>query len=155
MTEAFTPKTRIQRKNTGVILEAALDVFSAHGFRGATLDQIAEVAKPIIILTGGEPLTRRGVPDLARRLGALPGLEDLSLSTNASQLARHAEALKQAGVARINVSLDSLNAERFREITSGKLEKVLAGLMAAKAAGLETIYATDKVEERLQAALPG
>ena len=90
-------------------------------------------------LTGGEPLTRRGLPDLARRLGTLPGLEDLSLSTNASQLARHAEALKQAGVARINVSLDSLNAERFREITGGDLNKVVEGLMAAKAAGLDPI----------------
>lgn len=90
-------------------------------------------------LTGGEPLTRRGMPDLARRLGALPGLEDLSLSTNASQLARHAEALKQAGVARINVSLDSLDAQRFREITGGDLDKVLEGLMAAKEAGLDPI----------------
>jgi cyclic pyranopterin phosphate synthase len=69
----------------------------------------------------------------------LPGLEDLSLSTNASQLARHAEALKQAGVARINVSLDSLDAQRFREITGGDLDKVLEGLMAAKEAGLDPI----------------
>lgn len=90
-------------------------------------------------LTGGEPLTRRGLPDLARRLGALPGIEDLSLSTNASQLARHASALKQAGVERINVSLDSLQADRFHDITGGELGKVVDGLMAAKAAGMDPI----------------
>jgi len=92
-----------------------------------------------IRLTGGEPLVRRGLPALARRLGALPGLDDLSLSTNATQLARHAAELREAGVSRINVSLDSLDAERFRRITNGSLEKVLGGLMAAKAAGFQPI----------------
>ncbi|HEY5720291.1 MAG TPA: GTP 3',8-cyclase MoaA, partial [Gammaproteobacteria bacterium] len=92
-----------------------------------------------IRLTGGEPLVRRGLPDLAARLSALPGLEDLSLSTNATQMARLAQPLRDAGVSRINVSLDSLNAERFRQITGGRLEKVLAGLMAAKAAGFAPI----------------
>jgi cyclic pyranopterin phosphate synthase len=92
-----------------------------------------------IRLTGGEPLVRRDLPDLAGRLAALPGLEDLSLSTNATQLARHAVTLREAGVTRINVSLDSLDAERFRHITNGSLEKVLGGLMAAKAAGFRPI----------------
>lgn len=91
-------------------------------------------------LTGGEPLTRRGLPDLARRLSALPGLEDLSLSTNAVQLARDAAALRQAGVSRLNVSLDSLRPERFASITGGgKLERVRAGLDAARAAGFTPI----------------
>ncbi|MEK6771574.1 MAG: GTP 3',8-cyclase MoaA [Pseudomonadota bacterium] len=91
-------------------------------------------------LTGGEPLTRRGLPDLARRLSALPGLEDLSLSTNAVQLAREAVALRQAGVSRLNVSLDSLRPERFASITGGgKLERVRAGLDAARAAGFTPI----------------
>ncbi len=92
-----------------------------------------------IRLTGGEPLVRRGLPDLAGRLSALPGLDDLSLSTNATQLARHARDLRAAGVSRINVSLDSLDAERFRKITHGSLEKVLGGLMAAKEAGFSPI----------------
>src|SRR5690606_27866740 len=65
-------------------------------------------------LTGGEPLTRRGVAELARRITAMPGVGDLSISTNGTTLARHAAALKAAGVRRLNVSLDSLNAERFR-----------------------------------------
>jgi cyclic pyranopterin phosphate synthase len=90
-------------------------------------------------ITGGEPLVRKNLPDLAARLAAIPGLTDLSLSTNAVALARHAAALHQAGVGRINVSLDSLRAERFREITRGRLDKVMDGLMAAKQAGFGPI----------------
>jgi cyclic pyranopterin phosphate synthase len=93
-----------------------------------------------IRLTGGEPLARGRLPELARRLAALPGLEDLSLSTNATRLDKHAVALKQAGVTRLNVSLDSLDPARFAEITGGgKLENVIEGLMAAKAAGFAPI----------------
>jgi cyclic pyranopterin phosphate synthase len=91
-------------------------------------------------LTGGEPLTRHHLPDLAARLNALPHLEDLSLSTNAVQLKKHARALFQSGVQRINVSLDSLKPERFTAITrGGKLNKVLDGLTAARQAGLHPI----------------
>ncbi|HLD13591.1 MAG TPA: GTP 3',8-cyclase MoaA [Burkholderiales bacterium] len=91
-------------------------------------------------LTGGEPLTRHGLPELAARLAALPGVEDLSLSTNAVQLRRHADALYRAGVRRLNVSLDSLRSDRFTSITGGgHLDKVLDGLMAAKAAGFAPI----------------
>ena len=90
-------------------------------------------------ITGGEPLLRKNLPDLATRLSQLPGINDLSLSTNAVGLSRQAAALKQAGISRINVSLDSLNAERFKQITKGKLDKVLDGLMAAKAAGFTPI----------------
>jgi cyclic pyranopterin phosphate synthase len=92
-----------------------------------------------IRLTGGEPLVRKQVPQLAARLAQLPGIEDLSLSTNATRLARHAEALYLAGVTRINVSLDSLRAGRFKQITGGRLDKVMAGLMAAKIAGFAPI----------------
>jgi len=92
-----------------------------------------------IRLTGGEPLVRRDLPALAARLAALPGIEDLSLSTNATRLVKHAVALRESGVSRINASLDSLRADRFKNITQGKLEKVLAGLMAAKAAGFAPI----------------
>jgi cyclic pyranopterin phosphate synthase len=90
-------------------------------------------------VTGGEPLVRRNLPDLIARLDALPGIEDLSLSTNAVRLASQAGALHAAGIRRINVSLDSLRPARFRDITGGRLEKVLAGLMAAKAAGFRPI----------------
>ena len=90
-------------------------------------------------ITGGEPLTRKNLPHLAQRLAALPAIEDLSLSTNAVNLDRQAPALRQAGVSRINVSLDSLKPARFAAITGGHLDKVLKGLMAAKAAGFAPI----------------
>jgi cyclic pyranopterin phosphate synthase len=91
-------------------------------------------------LTGGEPLSRGRVDQLAARLAAIPGIEDLSLSTNGTQLAKLASRLKAAGVTRLNVSLDSLRAERFAEITGGgKLDQVLAGLMAAKDAGFAPV----------------
>jgi len=92
-----------------------------------------------IRLTGGEPLTRRELPEIARRLGALPLVQELSLSTNASQLSRHADRLYQAGVSRINVSLDSLDPQRFRDITRGDLGKVVNGLMVAKEVGFDPI----------------
>lgn len=92
-----------------------------------------------IRITGGEPLVRKNLPKLAMRLSALPGIDDLSLSTNAVQLGKHAEELRRAGVSRINVSLDSLRPERFREITNGPLERVLDGLSAAKHAGFDPI----------------
>ena len=90
-------------------------------------------------ITGGEPLVRHDLPALAMRLSTLPGIEDLSLSTNATRLAKHARDLRAAGIRRINVSLDSLDAARFKEITGGKLEKVIGGLLAAKAAGFAPI----------------
>jgi cyclic pyranopterin phosphate synthase len=91
-------------------------------------------------LTGGEPLVRAGLPQLAERLTRLPGIDDLSLSTNATRLAKLAAPLKQAGVTRINVSLDSLRPARFQAITGGgKLDKVLTGLDAAQAAGFQPI----------------
>jgi cyclic pyranopterin phosphate synthase len=123
------------------------------GFRGfevpdhwLSFDEITRVVAAFarcgvkrIRLTGGEPLARKDLPALAARLGDVAGVEDLSLSTNATRLARHAEALRQAGVSRLNVSLDSLQSERFAAITRGKLSKVLSGLMAAKAAGFRPI----------------
>lgn len=93
-----------------------------------------------IRLTGGEPLTRRNLPDLARRLSAIDGVKDLSLSTNATQLAKHAVELKKAKISRLNISLDSLNPERFSQIVRRDcLDQVLAGLMAAKEAGFAPI----------------
>ena len=91
-------------------------------------------------LTGGEPLVRRGVMDLVNSLGrhlATGALRELTLTTNGSQLARHAEALYAAGVRRVNVSVDTLDAGRFAAITRrGRLAQVMEGLAAAKEAGL-------------------
>ncbi len=91
-------------------------------------------------LTGGEPLVRQDILEIARRLKALPGLEDLALSTNGTGLERLAPALKASGVDRVNVSLDSLDPERFREITRrGDLQEVWRGVEAALAAGLQPV----------------
>ena len=90
-------------------------------------------------ITGGEPLLRPNLSELAGRLSAIEGLDDLSMSTNAVQLAKHADALKLAGIERLNISLDSLNPDTFREISGGKLQKVLDGIMAAKASGYNPI----------------
>ncbi len=91
-------------------------------------------------LTGGEPLVRKGVMGLVERLGARldDGLEELTLTTNGSQLAAHAAGLRAAGVRRINVSLDTLDPRKFVEITRwGRLPQVLEGIAAAKVAGLK------------------
>ncbi|HET7042005.1 MAG TPA: GTP 3',8-cyclase MoaA [Gemmatimonadales bacterium] len=91
-------------------------------------------------LTGGEPLVRKDLLEIVRRVKALPGLENLALSTNGTGLARLAPALKAAGVDRVNVSVDSLDPERFREITRrGDLEEVWRGVEAALAAGLDPV----------------
>lgn len=109
-------------------------------------DEIERVIRAFVSLgtrrvriTGGEPLVRKNLPELAARLSNLPGLDDLSLSTNATRLKNNAHALMAAGIARINVSLDSLHPERFKQITQGKLEKVMDGLMSAKNAGFHPI----------------
>jgi cyclic pyranopterin phosphate synthase len=91
-----------------------------------------------IRLTGGEPLVRQNLLWLARRVAALPGLRELVLTTNGSRLATLAVPLRDAGVRRLNVSLDSLQPARFREITrTGDLADVLAGIDAARRAGFE------------------
>jgi len=99
----------------------------------------ADLGVARVRITGGEPLVRKDLAGLAGRLYQLDGIQDLSLSTNAVLLARHAQALHHAGVSRINVSLDSLKPERFEQITGGSLETVIAGLMAAKDCGMDPI----------------
>jgi cyclic pyranopterin phosphate synthase len=99
----------------------------------------ADLGVERVRITGGEPLVRKGLPQLTTLLSTSPGLSDLSLSTNAVQLEKHASALRHGGVTRLNVSLDSLDPVRFQEITGGRLEKVVAGLLAAKEAGFAPI----------------
>ncbi len=98
----------------------------------------AELGIRTVRLTGGEPLLRRGLPGLVQRLAGLD--LTLSLTTNGLGLQRQAQALRDAGLRRVNVSLDSLRRERFAELTRrDRLPDVLAGLAAAKAAGLEPV----------------
>ena len=91
-------------------------------------------------LTGGEPLARRGLPDLVALIAAVPGIDDISLTTNGLLLPRHAEELAAAGLHRVNVSLDSLRPARFRAMTRrGDLGDVWAGIAAAERAGIAPI----------------
>ena len=91
-------------------------------------------------ITGGEPLVRKNALWLFEELGKLDGLKEIVLTTNGSQLEKKATALKKAGVKRINISIDSLNAERFKKITrTGDLNKVLTGLQASIDEGFEAI----------------
>ena len=87
-------------------------------------------------LTGGEPLARRGLPELVRMIRAVPGVEELAMTTNATLLAPVAAELRAAGLDRLNVSLDTLDAARYAELTrGGSLEDALAGLAAARDSG--------------------
>jgi cyclic pyranopterin phosphate synthase len=104
---------------------------------GATLTELG-VTK--LRITGGEPLVRRGVISLFEQLGQLPKLHELCLTTNGTRLVEYAQSLHDAGVDRINISLDSLNAERFRQLTRfGDVHQVLAGIRAAQRAGFKRI----------------
>lgn len=112
-----------------------------------TLEEMARLGKAFVELgvhkiriTGGEPLVRRNILKLFRDLGQLESLRDLTLTTNGTQLARYAKELKDAGVTRINISLDTLDAERFHRLTRlGDINKVFAGIDAALEAGFQRV----------------
>lgn len=112
-----------------------------------TLEEIFTLAKVFselgvnkIRITGGEPLVRNGALQLIEKIGQLPGLNELVMTTNGSQLDKFAKPLKDAGVKRLNVSLDTLDAEKFRDITrNGDLKAVLKGIDAAKKAGFQRL----------------
>ena len=119
----------------GVVKRDHRDILSA--------EECAEIAESAvrlgvkkIRLTGGEPLVRRGILDICRQLRAIPGLEELCLTTNGSLLLKLALPLREAGVDRVNISLDTLRPERFHQMTRlGHLEDVFAGIQAAEDAG--------------------
>jgi cyclic pyranopterin phosphate synthase len=112
-----------------------------------SLEEIESIAKAFvelgvskIRLTGGEPLVRHNVMSLINNIGKLPELDDFTITTNGSQLVKRAKQLREAGIKRINISIDSLQAERFSNITrTGKLDQVLAGIDSAIEAGFEKI----------------
>jgi len=112
-----------------------------------TLEEIARLGRCFselgvtkLRLTGGEPLVRPNVLWLFEQLGTLAGIRDLTLTTNGTQLSRYAGALRDAGVTRVNISLDTLRPERFHRITRlGQIEKTLAGIEAARRAGFRRV----------------
>ncbi|PAV26608.1 cyclic pyranopterin monophosphate synthase subunit MoaA [Tamilnaduibacter salinus] len=111
-----------------------------------SLEELARVARSFvdlgtdkIRLTGGEPLVRRDVMELVREIGGM-GLRDFTMTTNGNQLPRFADELRAAGLHRVNISLDSLDPQRFSQITrTGRLERVLDGIDAAREAGFPGI----------------
>lgn len=112
-----------------------------------TLEECARIVKVFadlgvskVRITGGEPLVRKNALWLFEEIGKMPGIRQLVTTTNGSQLEQLAPQLKKAGVSRINISLDSLKADRFKQITRvGDLEKVLRGIQAAKQTGFNNI----------------
>jgi cyclic pyranopterin phosphate synthase len=107
---------------------------------GAVVDAFTPLGVNRVRLTGGEPLLRRDLPVLVEALASRPAIEDLALTTNGVLLASHASALRAAGLHRITVSLDTLDRERFRELTrSDDLGRVLEGIDAAASAGFDSL----------------
>lgn len=112
-----------------------------------TLEEMSRIGKAFVDLgvnkiriSGGEPLTRRNIISVFESLGQLDDLKDLTITTNATLLDKYAQPLKDAGVTRINVSLDTLNEERFKKITRiGKLEKTMTGIDAALKVGFQKL----------------
>jgi cyclic pyranopterin phosphate synthase len=106
----------------------------------AIVTQAVSLGVRKVRVTGGEPLVRRGVVDLCRSLKAIHGLEELAITTNGLLLEEYAQPLKDAGVDRVNLSLDTLDADKYRSITrGGDLAQALRGLEAARNAGLSPI----------------
>jgi cyclic pyranopterin phosphate synthase len=123
-TMTFLPRARILTLEELALIGQAFSELGVHKIR----------------ITGGEPLVRKNILWLFQRLGQLTGLKELVLTSNGSQLEKLALPLREAGVKRLNISLDSLKPERFRRITRvGELAKVLRGLRAAQSAGFERL----------------
>ena len=124
----------------GVSLMSHDDILSYEEI-GTVAQAAAELGINMVRITGGEPLVRSGLPELVQMLARIKAIDDISLTTNGTLLGRYAAELKQAGLQRINVSLDTLKADRFQRITRGEssLSDVLEGIEAARAAGLEPV----------------
>ncbi|RJS75452.1 GTP 3',8-cyclase MoaA [Candidatus Bathyarchaeota archaeon] len=108
------------------------------------IQRIVEIASGFSVgkvkLTGGEPLVRRDIIEIVQRINEVPGIEEVSMTTNGVFLDRYAEKLKQAGLARVNVSLDTLRLQRFKQITGkASLKTVISGIKSAVKAGLHPV----------------
>jgi cyclic pyranopterin phosphate synthase len=112
-----------------------------------SFEEIEEVVKTAVAcgidkvrLTGGEPLVRKGIVNLVEHIAAIPGIKDLALTTNGTLLEQFAEKLAAAGLKRINISLDTVDPDKFKEITrGGDIKHVIRGIVAARKAGLTPI----------------
>ena len=139
ITDRCNYRCRYCMPEEGVEKRAHGDICSLEELRDMAAAAVRCGVKKIRV-TGGEPLVRRGAVDFCRMLAEIPGVEELCLTTNGSLLTEQAAALREAGVTRLNVSLDTLKEERFRAITrAGTLSDVLRGLESAERAGFEKI----------------
>lgn len=116
--------------------------------------QITETAVSLGIdkvrLTGGEPLIRQNIVSLVRMLNNVSGIKDLSLTTNGTLLEKYARKLFDAGIKRINISLDTLDPERYSQITGGDLGNVIAGISSAKKVGMDPIKLNCVIENSVE-----
>jgi len=123
------------------------DVQFVHRSKIMTFEEIVKFVRLVvpmgvnkIRLTGGEPLVRKNVPELVKMIADIPGIEDIGITTNGILLPQYAQQLYDAGLRRINISLDALNAKKFEEITRrDEFEKVMQGIQAAHAAGFKPV----------------
>jgi len=123
-----------------------------------SFDEIVSVVKAAVRkgvdkvrLTGGEPLVRKGIVDLVKMIGEIEGIKDYSMTTNGILLDNFADDLAKAGLQRLNISLDTLNPERYKQITrGGDIQKVFDGIEAARKAGLEPIKINCVIKESNQ-----
>lgn len=123
----------------GVPLVSHKDILSYEDFY-TIVEAAAELGIKKVRITGGEPLVRTGLPELIRMLARIEVIDDISLTTNGALLASCAEELKTAGLKRVNISLDTLKPDKFKQITrGGNLDDTLQGIAAAKAAGLNPV----------------
>lgn len=136
VTDRCNMRCRYCMPESGVVQRDRLDILSYEQLLSLTQAAVSLGIKKVRV-TGGEPLVRKGIVEFLGRLAQLPGLEQLVLTTNGLQLPELAGSLKQAGVQRLNISLDSLRPEIFAKITRrDALDRVLAGIAAAEQVGL-------------------
>lgn len=123
-----------------------------------SFDEIVDLAKAAVRkgvekvrITGGEPLIRKGIVDLVKMIGEIDGIKDYSMTTNAILLDKFADELAKAGLQRVNISLDTINPGKFKQITrGGDIQKVFDGIQAAKKAGLEPIKVNCVIKDNNQ-----
>lgn len=123
-----------------------------------TFDEIVDLTKAAVRkgvdkvrITGGEPLIRKGIVDLVKMIGEIDGIKDYSMTTNAILLDKFADDLAKAGLQRVNISLDTIDPEKFKKLTrGGNIQKVFDGIQAAKKAGLEPIKINCVIKENNQ-----
>lgn len=126
------------------------------------VEEMTQLGVDKVRLTGGEPLVRKGIVDLVEGIAKLDGIKDLAITTNGVLLKKYAKALKQAGLTRVNISIDTLNPDKYRKITrGGNIEDVLDGIEEARKVGLLPIklnvvlingFNTDEVEDFIRLA---